>query len=63
MTFEDLLQDEPYKSCYKKGRADAIDEFCQKISEHKYASKEGKEYAELVARMIAEQLKEQNNDD
>lgn len=39
MTFEDMLQDEPYKSCYNKGladgeakgRQDAIDEFDKRL--------------------------------
>lgn len=76
MTFEDLLNDEPYKSCYNKGfadgkakgRADAIKETLNKVT------KRMSDYLEFddvkidwdlfceEMKEIAEQLKEQNNE-
>lgn len=61
MTFEDLLQDEPYKSCYEKGladgkakgRADAIDEFVERIT---------LPLTEEDIERIAKELKEQKNE-
>lgn len=43
-----------------KVKEDTIKEFVERMKKHEYASVEGREYAILIAEMIAEQMKEQN---
>ena len=70
MTFEDLLNDEPYKSCYQKGfadgkakgRADVIDELLSRIDDEYCDGGYGDYHeVEMIVRMI-QQLKEQKNE-